>query len=114
MVAFKYLLQKLSAQNLGDKKNSPAIDAVKASHMDTRLSKFEDLMLRDAYPVLYVLHDEVSGLLETAELTFEYVLNSTFLKEGGGRDWAKIKRAIEDEQTRRAPPAQIAGDDMDL
>ena len=114
MVAFKYLLQKLSVQNLGDKKKSPAIDALKASHMDTRLSKLEDLMLRDAYPALYTLYDEVSGLLETAELTFEYVLNSTFLKEGGGMDWAKIRRAIEDEQTRRAPPAEIAGDDMDL
>eukprot|EP00438_Fugacium_kawagutii_P035219 Skav214615 [mRNA] locus=scaffold5513:7197:8063:- [translate_table: standard] len=111
MTSFKFLLEKLRTENLGDKKNSPAMDTLKVTHVDARVFKLGDVMLRDAYPSLYTLYDEVSGLLESAELTFEFVLNSAFLKSGGGMNWAQIKRAIEDEQTRRAPPV---GDDMDL
>ncbi|CAJ1395057.1 unnamed protein product [Effrenium voratum] len=114
MTAFKYLLQKLSTRNLGDRKSSPAIDALNATHVDMRLVKLGDMMLRDTYPSLFTLSDEVSGMLESAELTFDYILHCAFLKESGSMNWAEVKRAIEDEQVRRSPPADIAGEDMSL
>eukprot|EP00434_Breviolum_minutum_P013982 symbB.v1.2.012330.t1/scaffold840.1/size211989/1 len=119
--SFQYLLQKISARNLGDKDASAVMDATRASHSDVRIANLANLMLRDTFPSLYGLYDEVNTMVESAELSYEYILTCAFAKEDMTVNWTKLRKAIEIERARRAPPAVIAnvatadgGNDMDL
>lgn len=101
IASFKYLLKKLTPANLGTPDESPALDLLKLSHSDLRVSSLCNMMMRDAFGDLYALADEVNGMIEGAELTYDFILNQAFLKENGQIGWQFLRRALEDEQTRR-------------
>ena len=117
IASFAFLLQKLKDENIGKKGNetSPLIEILKNSHTDMKTANLCDMLLRDSFPALYALADEVNAMIESAELTCEFVLNQAYMKANGHLGWALLKRAVEDEQTRRAPPAHLLGqDDADM
>lgn len=91
--SFQYLLQKISAKNLGNKDVSPVMDATMASHADVRIANLANLMLRDAFPSLYCLYDEVITMVESAELSYEYILTCAFAKEDMTVNWTKLSFA---------------------
>ena len=113
-MSFRFLLQKLDAKTLGDTKSSQVMDALKLNHADARVFKLSELLLKDAFPALYNLYEEVGGMIESAEMTCEFVINGAFLKPDCFLNWPLIKKEIEAEQVRRAPPVVISSDDMHL
>ena len=113
-MSFRFLLQKLDAKTLGDTNSSQIMDALKLNHADARVFKLSELLLKDAFPALYNLHEEVGGMIESAEMTCEFVINGAFLKPDCFLNWPLIKKEIEAEQARRALPVVISSDDMHL
>ena len=59
------------------------LDSLKLTHADVRVNALCDIVMPDILPRLYSLADAVNGMVETSELTFEYALKQTFMKDNG-------------------------------
>ena len=100
--AFKGLLRSLPDEVIGsDDENSGVLEVFNNNKVDSRLVMLGELVMKHNYQKLFELYQEVGGLMETTELTFEFVLSQAFLKPQGTWDWALMKKIIKDEITIR-------------
>ena len=98
---FKTMLRKISDEHIGNHEASEVLDALKLTHTDIRVSALCNIIMPDILPELYSLSESVNGMVETSDFTFEYALQQAFMKDNGTIPWNLLKRALEDEITRR-------------
>ena len=99
--AFSELLGKVSDEAIGTKESSQLLDFFKSNKPDTRIAGIGTIVMRCNYVKLFTMFDEIGGMKETADMTFDYVATNAFTKSVGSWDWSLMKRAIEDEQIGR-------------
>lgn len=95
------MLRKISDEHIGNHEASEVLDALKLTHTDIRVSALCNIIMPDILPELYSLSESVNGMVETSDFTFEYALQQAFMKDNGTIPWNLLKRALEDEITRR-------------
>ena len=99
--AFSLLLGKVCDDAIGTKESSQLLDFFKSNKTETRIAGIGAIVMRSNYGRLFTMFDEIGGMKETADMTFDFVATSAFTKSTGGWDWALMKRAVEDEQMVR-------------
>eukprot|EP00438_Fugacium_kawagutii_P023487 Skav201496 [mRNA] locus=scaffold1154:37366:38916:- [translate_table: standard] len=97
------LFQQVPTSVLGTSAdNSPLMEAYKTTRGEYRIQELGDMVMRTNFEDLYGIHAEISGLVETCELTWDIIVNGAIMKDGGNLDWSIMKRLIEDAITIRA------------
>ena len=102
MDTFKGLVRALPTDVLGTtEEDSKLMDIFSNNRIETRLATISEEVMKHNYGKLFDLHAEISGLMETTELTFDYLMTQTFLKGNATWDWNTMKKVIRDEITIR-------------
>jgi hypothetical protein len=108
----KHLLQNVKPEILGTGEgDSKLLDVWKNHKNDGRLHSIGKLIMRSNFAELYDLFETVSGLEETASLTFEVIATRAFVKDTATAswDWTAMKKLVEAEITARQTLATRGG-----
>lgn len=109
----KYLLQNVSDQTLGTVEESPLlIDAFSSGKVDYRLDAIYTLVMPDNFVKLYDFKDEIGAMMETAYITFEFIMHQAYLSDTGVWSWGDFKSDIKAEMIRRTPVAELGDAQM--
>ena len=103
LAVLNQMLMNVPSEVLGNSKdNSPLLEMLSKGRREYRLGEVGDAVMKANFTRLYDLHAEVGGLTETCELTWDVIVNQTFMKDEGSFDWAGFRRLIEDAIVIRA------------
>ena len=92
----KQLLLNLPADVLGEKiETTPLLEIFKKTRSAYRINAIGSDVMKWATRELHEMNDEVAGI----GFAFEFVITQAYVRSNGARDWASLKRAIEDAIT---------------
>ena len=65
------------------------------------------ILIKANFKSLCEIYEEIGGVMESTELTIDFIFSQIFMKDAGTWDWKAIEAAVKYEKDRRDASTQI-------